>query len=34
MTFDSFFWLTVGLFIGSTLTFIVILATDKEIKDV
>jgi hypothetical protein len=31
MTFDNFFWLAMGLFGGSTLTFIVLLLTDKEI---
>jgi hypothetical protein len=31
MTFDNFFWLAVDLVSGGTLTFIVLLATDKEI---
>lgn len=32
MSYDSFFWLAIGMGIGSTLTFIVLLLTDKEIK--
>jgi len=32
MTFDNVFWLALGLMSGSTLTFIVLLLTDKEIR--
>jgi len=32
MTFENFFWLAVGLLSGGTLAFIVMLATDKEIR--
>jgi len=32
MTFDNVFWLLIGLGLGGTLAFIVMLATDKEMR--
>jgi hypothetical protein len=33
MTFDNVFWLLIGLGLGGTLAFIVMLLTDKEITE-